>query len=125
MSTTISTPPVALAEILSVRKRRLTLQREADTLEQEEKLLSGKLINWMNQSNLTEFAQNEDQVNLQTTEEPMATDWPTVLDYIIANKAPDLLQKRLTASAVKARWADGEIIPGVDKLQKQTLKFNV
>jgi hypothetical protein len=51
--------------------------------------------------------------------------WPAVLDYIIANKATDLFQKRLTASAVKARWDEGEVIVGIEKVRKHSLKFNV
>jgi len=114
-----------IADILALRKRRLSLQREADLLEQQEKDLIGQVINKMNQDRLTFVKEGDDEVTLVTSEEPVATDWPKVLDYIVANDAVDLLQKRLTASAVKARWGDGVTIPGIDKVPKQTLKFNV
>jgi len=114
--------------ILSVRKRRLSLQREADLLEQEEKGLTNALIDQMAQRDrVTLFKEGENEARLIMTEEPMVTvdGWPAVLDYIIKNKAPDLLQKRLTASAVKARWDEGEVIVGIERVRKYSLKFNV
>ena len=111
--------------MLSVRKQRLSLQREADLLEQKEKALQNYLINDMVGKDLDVLTDGEDQVVLVTSVEPVATSWPKLLDYIIANEAVDLLQKRLTASAVKLRWRDGEAIPGIEKTEKHTLKFNV
>jgi len=115
--------------ILSVRKRRLSLQREADLLEQEEKGLTNSLIEQMLHGDLkgSVLKEGENEARLNMSEEPMvAVDgWPAVLDYIVANKAVDLLQKRLTASAVKARWDEGEVIVGIEKVRKYSLKFNV
>ena len=114
--------------ILSVRKRRLSLQREADLLEQEEKKLTNSLIDQMlHGDRVTVFKEGPNEAYLNMTEEPMVSvdGWPAVLDYIVANKAVDLLQKRLTASAVKARWDEGEVIVGIEKVRKYSLKFNV
>jgi hypothetical protein len=113
--------------ILSVRKRRLSLQREADLLEQEEKALTGSLIDQMLHAKSVLYKEGENEARMNMTEEPMVTvdGWPAVLDYIIKNKAPDLLQKRLTASAVKARWDEGEVIVGIERVRKYSLKFNV
>jgi hypothetical protein len=116
---------MSISQILSVRKQRLSLQREADLLEQKEKALQNDLINEMVSHNINLFKDGEDEVTLVTTVEPVATSWPALLDYIRKNDALDLFQKRLTASAVKLRWADGEAIPGVDKTDKHTLKFNI
>lgn len=118
-------PTPGLAQILSLRKKRLSLQREADLLEQQEKELISGVINSMNQNGLTLLKEGDDEVELVTTQEPVANDWAKIVGYVIANDAVDLLQKRLTPSAVKARWADGVTIPGIDKMPKQTLKFNV
>jgi len=118
-------PTPGLAQILSLRKKRLSLQREADLLEQQEKELISGVINSMNQNGLTALKEGDDEVELVTTQEPVANDWAKIVGYVIANDAVDLLQKRLTPRAVKARWADGVTIPGIDKMPKQTLKFNV
>jgi hypothetical protein len=113
------------SDILAVRKRRLSLQREADLLEQEEKGLTGLLIAHMNVHGIELFKDGDDEVSLVTTEEPNVTDWPKLLDFIVTTGSVDLLQKRVTASAVKARWADDVEIPGVTTAKKQVLKFNV
>lgn len=118
-------PTHGLAQILSLRKKRLSLQREVDLLEQQEKELISGVINSMNQNGLTVLKEGDDEVELITTQEPVANDWAKIVGYVIANDAVDLLQKRLAPSAVKARWADGVTIPGIDKMPKQTLKFNV
>lgn len=116
---------MSIKEILSVRKQRLSLQREADLLEQKEKALTNDLINSMVSRDVDTITDGEDQVTLVTTLEPVATNWPTLLDYIRQNDALDILQKRLTPSAIKARWADGQDVPGVDSLEKHTIKFNI
>lgn len=117
-----------LAAILSVRKRRLSLQREADLLEQEEKALTGVLIDVMVHEKLKVVKEGDDEVTLNVTDEPMVAPnggWPLVLDYIEKTSAFDIFQKRITASAVKARWEEGEVIPGIEKVRKHSLKFNI
>jgi len=116
-----------IAELLSVRKQRLSLQREADLLEEQEKKMTGEIIDYMIGTKLGTLKQGEDEAILTHSEEPMVNPgmWPVVLDYIVETGAVDLLQKRLTASAVKARWADGEVVVGIEKVRKYTLKFNV
>lgn len=116
---------MSIKEILSVRKQRLSLQREADLLEQKEKALTNELVNVMISRNLDTLTDGEDQVTLVTTNEPVATSWPMLLDYIRQNDALDILQKRLTPSAIKARWAEGQEIPGTERMEKYTLKFNL
>jgi hypothetical protein len=44
-------------------------------------------------------------------------DWEEVYKYIKANDAFDLLQRRLTETAVKLRWDDGIRLPGIETLR--------
>jgi hypothetical protein len=46
-------------------------------------------------------------------DEPKATDWPTVWEYVRENNAFHLLHKRLTTLAVKELWDAGLDVPGV------------
>lgn len=114
-----------IAAILSVRKRRMSLQREADILEQEEKGLIGNLIDDMSRKGIQVLKEGEDEAVMVVTDEPSVDNWPDFLDYIIENEAVDLLQKRVTPNAVKARWAEGEVVPGVSSVTKYALKFNI
>jgi hypothetical protein len=116
---------MSIKEILSVRKQRLSLQREADLLEQQEKKLTNDLINLMISQDLEIMGEGEDEATLVTSVEPVAVAWPKLLDYIRENDALDIFQKRLTPSAIKARWAEGMDVPGVERTEKYTIKFNI
>jgi len=47
-----------------------------------------------------------------------ATDWPALHAFIAKTGAFDLLQKRLTSTAVAARFEEGEPIPGVESFDR-------
>lgn len=64
-------------------------------------------------------------VKVDKTDEPLADDWPSIIKYIKDTGSVDLLEKRLLKSGVKARWEDGEVIPGVSKIEKTTVKVEV
>jgi hypothetical protein len=51
----------------------------------------------------------------------VAEDWESTWKYIAKKKAWDLLQKRLSGPAVKARWENGEQIPGVGHIRVHTI----
>jgi len=44
--------------------------------------------------------------------------------YILKTKALDLLQRRASPEAVKARWANGKTVPGVGKFTKIRLALS-
>lgn len=114
-----------LSDLLSLRKKRLSLQREADLLEQEEKKLTNDLIAKMLNEKLEKVVDGEDEVTIGSSLEPVVDSWPQLLDYIISSGSVDLLQKRMTPSAIKARWLATEEVPGVSSAVKHTLKFNI
>ena len=102
-----------------LRRQRLKLQRDADLLEQEEKGLVNDLIQFMVKNDLTDL----DNCPLKAEPEPNIVSWPAFLDYIKESGEVDLLEKRPMRSAVKLRWKDGVILPGVESLTKYTLKI--
>jgi hypothetical protein len=113
-----------LEDLYQLRKKRLSLQREADLLEQEEKKLATGVVNEWVANGTTEEDIGAVTVSLKSSSEPVAHDWPALLTYIINNNAVDILQKRITPTAVKARWNDGEEVPGIHPETKYTLKFD-
>ncbi len=111
-----------LQTIFDLREQRLALQRQADKLEQQEKDLMYTLTTDMVASEVTEAnGEGGYTAKLKTVNAPLVQDWPATLEYIRATGQVDLLQKRLTDSAVKARWDSGVDIPGVDKTVKHTV----
>ena len=49
------------------------------------------------------------------TMEPMVKVWSSVYEYILETKDFSLLEKRIGKAAVKERWENGVIVPGVEK----------
>jgi hypothetical protein len=108
-----------LTRAKDLRNRRLKLQREADLLEQEEKAAVNDLIQYMVANDMNEL----DHSILKTEAEPNVTSWPDLLDHIILTGSVDLLEKRPMRSAIKSRWKEGLVIPGVESVTKYTLKL--
>lgn len=108
-----------IEKLRELRVRRLVLQRQADALEQEEKDLTYELTKGFTfdqaKYNVTEGgyilrAERKTTVNV--------TDWTQLLTHIKQTGQVDLLQKRVTESAVKQRWDNGLSVPGAEQAHK-------
>ena len=110
-----------LQTLFDMREKRLSLQRQVDKMEQDEKDLRYTLTNRMVSDNALTTSENGYVAKRKTVIAPIVTNWTATLDFIRSTGQVDLLQKRLTESAVKARWDSGVDIPGVDKLVNHTV----
>lgn len=54
-------------------------------------------------------------MNPEPTNEPHVTDWPKFYEYILETKDFSLLERRPGRAAVKERWEDDVVVPGVEK----------
>lgn len=114
---TVSTDDL-LASLLDSQTKRRTEQKALDLMEQQEKTLQAELI----KRGVASGTHGNVVVDVSKTDEPFVADWAKTLEYIRTTGELDLLEKRLLKSGAKARWADGIQIPGVDKIEKTTLK---
>lgn len=105
------------------RQRRLKLQREADDLEQQEKDILYELTKQFEQPKVT-IVVGGFVLKAERKQVALVTDWAAVLQHIKATGEVDLLQKRLTESAVKARWDNQVQIPGVEAAHNYTVTIN-
>jgi hypothetical protein len=64
-------------------------------------------------------------VEYDTKLTPVAKDWDLIHQYIKENDAIDLVHKRLTESAVKLRWDDDIVIPGVGDKITEKIKVTI
>lgn len=110
-----------LEQYHSLREQRLALQRQVDSMEQKEKDIMYEITTTMVGSGLDILNVEGYKAVMVVKPQALATDWPAILTYIKQTGSLDLLQKRLTESAVKARWDIGESIPGVDKSEKHVI----
>lgn len=112
-----------IQQYVALRDKRIRAQREVDMIYESEQLIKEQLIGDMLTKRLSVVLEDRYQLVLSTKTVPVASDWPALLDHIRETGALDLLHRRLTESAVSARWAEGAYIPGVSAHTKHDLKL--
>jgi len=100
---------------IATRAQRLAKDKEAATIKEQEDDLHKTIIAKMRAGDITAQGARNGLVKLNHNVEPVATDWPALYAYIKTNDAWEMLHKRITATAVKEHWEQGEDIPGVGK----------
>ena len=111
-------------EFVELRERRLAADRAAKALKSEETVLAERLIHQGIENDTRFVGGSTHKVTIQTKSKPIAADWQQVYDYMIANDAMDLVQKRLTEGAVNARFEDGNDIPGIEFIDVNSLSVS-
>lgn len=105
-----------LQQFYEIRAKRLALNREADMLEQQEKDILYELTKDLNPAQAEhKYTDGDYSFKAKRKVFPRVDSWEQALNYIRAEAAVDLLQRRLTESAVILRWENGVTIPGVEK----------
>jgi hypothetical protein len=109
-------------ELLS--SNRAQLDRESKMIKAEEDDMRAKLMQEMAEQGLSSVGVGAFEVKITQLQKPIVMDWSLLEEYIREHVALDLLQRRLTESAVKLRWDDGVAVPGVglQTVDKVTVK---
>lgn len=108
-----------LLEILRhSQSTRRAKQKELDFMEEREKTIQAELISRKLQSGEYDGL----RVTVKVENVPFGEDWSKIMQYIKDTGSVDLLEKRLLKSGVKARWDNGETVPGVVKVDKTSIK---
>lgn len=108
----------------SARQERLRLKRLMEDKQKEETNLKESLILHMRAQGVSVIGGAILTVTLKSKIVPKAEDWGVLYDYIREHDAFDLLHRRLTETAVKARWDDGINIPGVVEFEYPELSLS-
>jgi hypothetical protein len=106
----------------AILKEEKTLKAQLRKLESISSGLEAEILQELQSKGLNSLGGTDYIFIVDKTMEPEIADWGALSEYIRKYDALDLLQKRLTVSAVRLRWADSIDIPGVDKYQKLKLK---
>lgn len=116
--------PDLIDNYIATRDRRLLLDKQAADLKEQEEDLKKIIISKFREGFITAQGSKNGIVKMKRSVEPVPNDWSLIYDYIQDHDAFDLLHKRLTAVAVKARWDDGVDIPGVGSTEVFTLSVS-
>lgn len=107
-----------------LKQRRLEMQKEVDKVGAEESAYREHLINNVPKSKATGIAGKVARVTVYNEDVPTVKNWDKFYDYVIKNKAFDLLQRRLNAAAVEERWEAKKKIPGVEPFAVTKISLN-
>lgn len=107
----------------AVDAERLAADKVAETLKAEATLIKLCLINAMKAADVKAIGGQTFSTALTQVDKPTVKDWPKFYEYIKANDAFELLERRVGSSAVEERWNDGVEVPGVDRFPVDKLSF--
>jgi hypothetical protein len=111
----------AKADLLyQTRQERYRLQHQIEELEKLEGRIEEYFINHL-PAGQTGLAGTIARVQVETKPVPTVEDWAKLYQYIKRTGAFELLQRRLTKSAVEERWEDKKTIPGVGRFNAKSV----
>lgn len=119
--------PRAMGVLVDAYKRieaeRLAADKVAGALKEQETLLKLSVIAALKKADIKSIGGTTYSTALTQEEKPTVKDWPKFYEFIKANDAFELLERRVSSSAVKERWEDGKQVPGVDRFPVDKLSF--
>jgi hypothetical protein len=94
----------------------MELNRQSGLLEEREKELKKEFMDGMKAENILKLQGALCDVEIKDDQPaPTVRSWELFYKHILETGAFELLQKRLSATAIREHWETGEHIPGVDK----------
>lgn len=109
--------------LYAIRQKRLAAQKEVDAIESEEKALKDYIIDNLPKSD-TGASGKVARVSVGTKEIPTVEDWDVFYKYVARTKSFDLLQRRLSDSAIKERWENKKRVPGIGVFVNVVVSLN-
>jgi len=114
----------AADQLYKLRQKRLEIEKRAEELKEQEKLLREYLLENLPKHGADGIAGKLCRVNIVVKEIPIAEDWDAVHDYVRRNASKGgfaILQKRLNVSAVREILSSGKTIPGIGIMEQKDL----
>lgn len=117
-----ATPGAAIDFLSATRDRRKALEAEAKAIKENETAIETEIFNKFRKGDLEGARGKTAQASIKSSDLPTLEDDAAFFAYL--KKHPedlDLLQRRLAIDAVRARWADKKVVPGVGLFTKISL----
>lgn len=100
--------------LYKLREDRLKKQKEVDALVAEESAIKNHIIDTLPRSEASGVTGRVGRITINEKVVPRVEDWDAFYKHIAKTKAFELLQRRVSDTAVKERWEDGKKVPGID-----------
>jgi hypothetical protein len=114
----------ACADLLySTREQRLLAQRIVDDLAKRESAIREHIINTLPKTD-TGASGKLARVSVITKQVPQVHDWDKFYAYVKKTGQFELMQRRLSDTAIRERWDNGRQIPGVEPFGVVSVSIN-
>ena len=101
-------------KLAKVRERVRTLRSKLEALEDSYRELEDQVLHALTDAKLEKASGALATASISKTVVPTAKDWQEVEEFILKNKALDLLQRRLSDKAWRLRYEEGILVPGTE-----------
>ena len=101
-------------KLYKLRAQRLEQEREIKERKRTETAYKDYIVAQLRAASLEGGRGEGANASITTDDVPTAKNWDDIWAYIDENDAHDMVQRRLSSAAVKARWDAGEEIPGIE-----------
>lgn len=99
--------------LFEMREERIKLQRLAEEMSKKETELNEHILQAFSKTDLEGARGKLATCSIKRSKVPTVDDWEKFYKYVQKNGAFDLLQRRVSAEACRARWEQDVVIPGV------------
>ena len=110
----------AIDNLYQARQHRLEAQKAVDALKAEEDAQALLIQAALHEMGVPELSGVVGSFTLKIKEEPDVQSWHDFQEHIRRTGELDLLQKRPMVSAIKARWEEGNDVPGIVRTQSES-----
>jgi len=109
--------------LYETRAARLTLSKQVEELKQQEAVIREELLRMLNDVGLKKASGELATVGVNTSIQPLTTDWVQIHRYIRNEDRFDLLQKRLATLAWRELYDTGILVPGTEPFKETDLSL--
>lgn len=103
--------------LYALREQRLGIEKRVKELKEEELQMRNQIFELLASMGLTKASGALATCGIKVTNVPLVEDWDQVFKYMSLTGEWDLVQKRISVTAWRARFDDGVTIPGVSKVE--------
>lgn len=109
--------------LYELRAKRLAGQKAVDAVKAEEAMYEAHILETFTKSELRGAKGDVATAAVKSQVVYNIEDWDKYWAWVEANGAKDCVQKRLSQDAIRARYDNGEEVPGVESFTKITLSL--
>lgn len=110
-------------ELYSLRATRLELAKKVKTMAAQEGGIRANIIAQLKAVGLDGGKGQAANALIVKSTEARIDDWPAFWAFCVESDSPDLVQKRVSITAVRERWESGEEIAGLSKFEAEDISL--